>query len=155
MQAARIRRTGIFIAVLATSAYSVLTIAETTSQDASDYRKSVMTSLKGHIGASSMHVRGLVDGQEFLVKHATGLANGVAELERLFPAGSNVEGSDALPVIWEKPEEFAAAMEKAVAASQKFVEAAESGDKEAIASAFRDVGGSCRGCHDTFRVPQD
>jgi cytochrome c556 len=114
-----------------------------------------MTSLKGHIGASSMHVRGLVDGQEFLVKHAAGLANGVSELERLFPAGSNVEGSDALPVIWEKPEEFAAAIEKAVAATQKFVEAAAGGDKAAIEAAFRDVGGSCRGCHDTFRVPQD
>ena len=102
-----------------------------------------------------MHVRGLVDGQEFLVKHATGLANGVSELERLFPAGSNVEGSDALPIIWEQPEQFAAAIEKAVAATRKFAEAAESGDKEAIAAAFRDVGGSCRGCHDTFRVPQD
>jgi cytochrome c556 len=155
MQAAKIRATGMFIAILGTFAYSVVATAETTPQDASDYRKSVMTTLKGHIGASSMHVRGLVDGQEFLVKHATGLANGVSELERLFPAGSNVEGSDALPIIWEQPEQFAAAIEKAVAATRKFAEAAESGDKEAIAAAFRDVGGSCRGCHDTFRVPQD
>jgi cytochrome c556 len=155
MQAARIRTIGTFFAILATSTCSVFAIAETTPQDASDYRKSVMTTLKGHIGASSMHVRGLVDGQEFLVKHATGLANGVSELERLFAAGSNVEGSDALPIIWEEPEQFAAAIEKAAAATKKFVEAAESGDKEAIAAAFRDVGGSCRGCHDTFRVPQD
>ena len=129
--------------------------ADTTPQDASDYRKSVMTALKGHIGASSMHVRGLVDGQEFLVKHANGLANGVSELQYLFPAGSGVEDSDALPVIWENPEEFAAAIDKAVAAAQKFVAAAESGDSEAISSAFREVGGSCRGCHDNFRVPQD
>ncbi len=134
---------------------SLAATADTTPQDSSDYRKSVMTTLKGHIGASSMHVRGLVDGQEFLVKHATGLANGVSELHRLFPAGSNVEDSDALPVIWEKPEEFAAAIDKAVAATQKFAAATESGDKEAISNAFRDVGGSCRGCHDTFRVPQD
>lgn len=155
MQAAKIRKTGVFVAILAASVYSVLTIAETTSQDASDYRKSVMTTLKGHIGASSMHVRGLVDGKEFLVKHAQGLENGASELATLFPAGSNVEGSDALPVIWEKPEEFNAAIEKLIAATQKFTTAAESGDKEAIATAFRDVGGSCRGCHDTFRVPQD
>lgn len=155
MQAARIRTRGVFIAILATSACSLFAIAETTSQDASDYRKSVMTSLKGHIGASSMHVRSLVEGPEFLIKHAAGLANGVSEIERLFPSGSNVEGSDALPIIWEQPEQFAAAIEKAVAATSKFVEATESGDKEAIAVAFRDVGGSCRGCHDTFRVPQD
>jgi cytochrome c556 len=143
------------VAIAISSGASLTAIAETTPQDASDYRKSVMTTLKGHIGASSMHVRGLVDGQEYLVKHANGLANGATELKRLFPEGSNVEGSDALPVIWEKPAEFAAAIDKAIAATQKFVAAAESGDKEAISNAFRDVGGSCRGCHDTFRVPQD
>ncbi len=136
-------------------AVSVAAKAETTPQDASDYRKSVMTTLKGHIGASSMHVRGLVDGKEFLVKHAQGLENGASELATLFPAGSNVEDSDALPVIWDEPEEFKAAIEKLIAATQKFTTAAESGDKEAIATAFRDVGGSCRGCHDKFRVPQD
>jgi cytochrome c556 len=136
-------------------AVSVAAMADTTPQDAADYRKSVMTTFKGHIGASSMHVRGLVDGKEFLVKHAQGLENGASELATLFPAGSNVEDSDALPVIWEKPGEFNAAIEKLIAATQKFTTAAESGDKEAIATAFRDVGGSCRGCHDTFRVPQD
>lgn len=136
-------------------AVSLVATAETTAQDASDYRKSVMTTLKGHMGASSMHVRGLVDGKEFLVKHAQGLENGASELATLFPAGSKVEDSDALPVIWEKPEEFNAAIEKLIAATQKFTTAAESGNKEAIAAAFRDVGGSCRGCHDTFRVPQD
>ena len=129
--------------------------AETTAQDASDYRKSVMTTLKGHIGASSMHVRGLVDGKEFLVKHAQGLENGASELATLFAAGSNVEDSDALPVIWEEPDEFAAAIDKLIVATQKFTDAAESGDMAAISAAFRDVGGSCRGCHDKFRVPQD
>jgi cytochrome c556 len=143
------------VTFMAVTVSSLLAIAETTSQDALDYRKSVMTSLKGHIGAASMHVRGLVDGQEYLVKHAQGLANGVSEIETLFAAGSNVEGSDALAVIWEEPEAFNAAIAKAVAATEAFVEAAEGGDKAAISAAFRDVGGSCRGCHDKFRTPQD
>jgi cytochrome c556 len=102
-----------------------------------------------------MHVRGLVDGQEYLVKHAQGLANGVSEIETRFAAGSNVVGSDALAVIWEEPVAFNAAIAKAVAATEAFVEAAEGGDKAAISAAFRDVGGSCRGCHDKFRTPQD
>jgi cytochrome c556 len=143
------------VTFMAVTVSSLMSIAETTSQDALDYRKSVMTSLKGHIGAASMHVRGLVDGQEYLVKHAQGLANGVSEIETLFAAGSNVEGSDALAVIWEEPEAFNAAIAKAVAATEAFVEAAEGGDKAAISAAFRDVGGSCRGCHDKFRTPQD
>ena len=143
------------VALATAFAGSLIAFAETTSQDAFDYRKAVMTSLKGHIGAASMHVRGLVGGQEYLVKHAQGLANGASELETLFAAGSNVDGSDALAVIWEDPEAFEAAIAKSVAATKAFVEAAESGDKARIGAAFRDVGGSCKGCHDTFRAPQD
>jgi cytochrome c556 len=134
---------------------SLIAIAETTSQDAFDYRKSVMTSLKGHIGASSMHARGLVSGSEYLVEHAQGLANGASEIKTLFAEGSNVEGSDALAVIWQEPEAFDAAIAKAVAATNAFVKAAEGGDKATIAAAFREVGGACKGCHDKFRAPQD
>jgi cytochrome c556 len=134
---------------------SVIAIAETTSEDAYKYRESVMTSLKGHIGAASMHVRGLVDGQEYLVKHAQGLANGASELKTLFPAGSNVDGSDALPVIWTDTADFQAAIDKLVQATDKFVEAAKGGDKATISAAFRDVGGSCKNCHDKFRAADD
>jgi cytochrome c556 len=157
MQVAISRIVGMTLAVsvLALGAYAAISQAETTSEDALDYRKAVMTSLKGHVGAASMHVRGLVDGNAFLVKHAQGLANGASELSRLFPAGSDVGDSEALPVIWEQPEEFAAAIQKLNAATEKFVEAANGGDKAAITSAFRDVGGSCKACHDKFRVPHD
>ncbi|MDH4314710.1 MAG: cytochrome c [Gammaproteobacteria bacterium] len=155
MQKTRFRFLVAALAITTGPAASLVATAETTSQDAADYRESVMTSLKGHIGAASMHVRGLVDGPEFLLKHARGLANGASEIATLFPAGSNVEGSEALPVIWEQPEEFAAAVEKLVDATKKFVAAAERDDKPAIAAAFRDVGGSCKGCHDKFRAPKD
>jgi cytochrome c556 len=155
MQSLKTNTIATFIAVITTVAVSTVAIAETTSEDAAEYRESVMTSLKGHIGAASMHVRGLVEGQEFLVKHAQGLANGASELKQLFPAGSNVNDSEALPVIWEQPEEFAAAIDKAVAATKKFVEATEGGDKVAITAAFKEVGGACRGCHDKFRAEHD
>jgi cytochrome c556 len=128
--------------------------AETTPEDAFDYRKAVMTSLRGHIGAASMIARGLVEDGD-VVSHAQGLANGAKELHTLFPAGSNVGESEALPVIWEKPQEFAAAIRKAEEATAAFVVAAESGDQEAIGGAFRDVGMACRGCHDNFRVADD
>jgi cytochrome c556 len=134
---------------------SLVAIAETVSEDAYKYRESVMTSLKGHIGAASMHARGLVDGPEYLVEHAQGLANGVSEIKTLFPEGSDVEGSDALAVIWQEPEAFDAAIAKAVAATNAFVKATESGDKATVAAAFREVGGACKGCHDKFRAPQD
>lgn len=134
---------------------SLAATADTTPEDAKDYRTSVMTTLRGHIGAASMHVRGLVDDNGFLAAHAAGLANGAAELKHLFPAGSDVEESEALPVIWEQPEEFQKAIENAEKATAAFKEAVTAGNKDAIGAAFRDVGAACRGCHDRFRVDSD
>lgn len=130
--------------------------ADPTPEDVKDYRISVMTSLRGHIGAASMHVRGLVDDEKgFLGKHVEGLANGAAELKYLFPAGSNVGDSEALPVIWEKPDEFAEAIAAAEEATAALRKAAAGGDRAAIGAAFRDVGAACRGCHDQFRLDED
>jgi cytochrome c556 len=143
-------------AVLAGVGVLPIALADPAPEDAKDYRISVMTSLRGHIGAASMHVRGLVDDEnEFLEKHAEGLANGAAELQHVFPAGSNVGESEALPVIWDKPEEFAEALEKAEEATASFREAVAGGDRAAIGAAFRDVGAACRGCHDRFRLDKE
>lgn len=147
--------TGSLIAVAVAFGLSVQVAAETTAQDAKDYRGSIMTSLRGHIGASSMTVRGLVDDHGQLAAHADGLANGVAELKHIFQEGSAVDESEALPAIWEETEKFAAAIAKAEEATAAFKVAVASGDKEAIGGAFRNVGMSCRGCHDDFRVAHD
>lgn len=139
----------------ALSVFAVTALADTTPEDAKDYRTAVMTSLRGHVVAASMHVRGLVEGREFLQKHADGLANGASELRYLFAEGSNVDGSEALPVIWEEPDEFARAVEKVEQATASFREAVAGGDDAAIGSAFREVGMACRGCHDRFRRDDD
>ncbi|MEX1267065.1 MAG: cytochrome c [Woeseia sp.] len=130
--------------------------AETSAEDALEYREAAMTALRGHIGAVSKIVRGLVKDHGFLQQHADALAAGAAELEHLFPAGSDVGESQALQAIWEDPEAFAAAVDKAKQATAEFSKViAEGGDEAAIAAAFREVGGSCRGCHDDFRKSDD
>jgi cytochrome c556 len=129
--------------------------AETTAEDAKDYRISVMSSMGGHVGAISRLVRGLVEDHGFLAKHAEALANGAAELQYLFPPGSNVGDSEALPAIWDEPEEFAKAIAEAERATAAFSKAASAGDDGAIAAALRDVGAACRGCHDRFRKDDD
>ena len=130
-------------------------IADTAPEDAKKYRTSVMKSLGGHIGAASMHVRGIVEDNGFLVAHAESLANGAEELKYLFPAGSAVDESEALPVIWDQPEEFRKAIDTAVKATAAFKEAVSRGDDAAVGAAFRDVGAACKGCHDKFRVDSD
>lgn len=129
--------------------------ADTTPEDAYDYREAIMEAMRGHIRAASMTMRGLVEDRGQLLNHALAMANNAEEFDHLFAEGSNVGESEALPVIWEEPEEFAAAIEKVKEASAAFVEAAESGDAERIGGAFRELGGSCRGCHDRFRVAHD
>ena len=138
-----------------TLAGSLVAIADTAPEDAKKYRTSVMKSLGGHIGAASMHVRGLVEDNGFLAVHAESLANGASELKFLFPAGSAVDESEALPAIWDQPEEFKKAVDTAVNATAAFKEAVSGGDKSAIGAAFRDVGAACKGCHDKFRLDSD
>lgn len=146
---------GTLAGVVAALGASYPVIADTTPEDAKDYRSAVMTSLRGHIGASSMIARGLVENKGQLLGHAEGLSNGAAELKNLFPEGSNVNESEALPAIWGEPEKFAAAIDAIVKATAEFEAAAAGGDSAAISAAFRQVGMSCRGCHDDFRKSDD
>ncbi len=147
--------TGVLLTACVVCGLSFSAIAETTAEDALDYRKAVMTTLKGHLLAASMIVRGLADDDGYLVEHARGLANSAGEIHRVFQPGSAVGDSEALPVIWEQPEKFKAALQKAADAAENFHRVAASGaDKAALGAAFKEVGMSCRGCHDDFRVAQ-
>jgi len=130
--------------------------AETSGEDAQKYRASIMTALRGHAGAASMIVRGLVEDRGALKKHADALAATASELPNIFPEGSNVGDSETLPAIWDEPVKFAAAVKKAQEATANFSKVvAAGGDGAAVAAAFKDVGGACRGCHDNFRVEHE
>lgn len=130
---------------------SIQATADTSAEDAFKYRKTFMTSLRGHAGAISMQVRGLAGDSDYIVKHAKAMANLGSELHSVFPEGSAVEDSEALPEIWAKPDEFAAAVAKAADAMTALGEIAEGGDMQAIGKAFGSVGKTCKGCHESFR----
>lgn len=144
---------GVFAAIIVTGC-STTAVAEPSAEDAYEYREALMTTLRGHIVAASKIVRGQIEDDGYLVNHARGLASGVAEIHRVFQEGSLTEESEALPVIWEQPEKFREVMKNSEEATAAFYEVvADGGDDAAIAAAFRNVGMSCRGCHDDFRVP--
>jgi cytochrome c556 len=63
--------------------------------------------------------------------------------------------TEALPSIWEKPEEFAAANKKLVDESAKLITLAGGGDKAAVGAQAMAMGGACKGCHDKFRVDDE
>ncbi|WP_170984168.1 c-type cytochrome [Rhodoligotrophos defluvii] len=74
--------------------------------------------------------------------------------EGLFPEGSGGGETRALPAIWEKPDEFAAALNRAKEAAAAVAEAGKTNDQAAFQESFKALGASCAGCHRTFRAPE-
>ena len=76
---------------------------------------------------------------------------------RWFPHGTGPEAGKtrALPIIWEKPQDFQAAQKVFTDAAPKLLAAANAGDIGAVKTSFSEVGKACKNCHDTFRAPED
>jgi cytochrome c556 len=85
------------------------------------------------------------------VAAADTLITNFSNLTVLFPEGSAVGDSEALPAIWEKNAEFQAILTKAVAAATQMKAAAEAGDAAAYSASIKTIGGFCGECHQTFR----
>ncbi|MEE4338165.1 c-type cytochrome [Erythrobacter sp.] len=63
--------------------------------------------------------------------------------------------TEALAAIWQKPEEFASATQKLIDTSAALVEATGGGDPAAVGAAVKEMGGSCKNCHDQFRYDDE
>ncbi|WP_299192575.1 cytochrome c [uncultured Erythrobacter sp.] len=72
-------------------------------------------------------------------------------LPSMFPEGTDIEGSRALPTVWSDREGFEAAAAAYRDAAQGVMDAAETGDREATNTAFLTMAGTCQACHDTYR----
>ncbi len=78
-----------------------------------------------------------------------------AEIDTWFPAGTGVASgakTEALEVIWSDAEGFAAEIEKFRTAVAGLKEAAGTEDVDVITAAFRTTGGTCKSCHDSYRL---
>jgi cytochrome c556 len=97
-------------------------------------------------GAGALSGAEAVTAAEHLIQNFTNLTV-------LFPEGSMVGDTGALPVIWEKNADFQAIFATAIASATSMKAAAEAGDAEAYMAAIKATGGVCGQCHQTYRKP--
>lgn len=116
-------------------------------EGAMDYRHHTMEAVGGHMQALVDILKGSVPHQNHLAIHAGSIAELAAITDTLFPEGS--AGGDALPAIWEEPEDFAervAEFKDAAVDLQNTIAAAGK-----IGPAVQRLGGACKGCHEKYR----
>ncbi len=119
-------------------------------EDLINYRKSVMRAIGGHNTAAVAIVRGQVEHEGHLQHHAEALVATSQMIAALFPAESADGDTDALARIWDEPEAFSAAVTATEDAAAAFLAAVNEGGD--VGSAMRDLGMSCRSCHQDYRA---
>ncbi|MEO3435295.1 cytochrome c [Inquilinus sp. CAU 1745] len=128
-----------------------------TPEEMVETRQDAMETLGDSAKTTAKFIQGEAGTVEDVQAAAADMAEVAPRLPDLFPEGTGqgVDDSDALPAIWENPDDFAERVEAAQAAIADFQPAAESGDPQAIRAAFAVVGQACSGCHDNFRAEDD
>ncbi len=118
------------------------------------YRKAVMTAIKGHNAAIKSIVAGKVPYKGSLASHVDAMQGLFAEMDQLFPEGSDFGETNAKAGIWDKPEKFAATVEQARKALDGLDRAVKSGAAGGeLAKAYKQFGkNSCGSCHKQFKA---
>ncbi|KRA52941.1 c-type cytochrome [Devosia sp. Root635] len=129
------------VAVMAQDAF----VPPATPEEAVTMRKALMR----EDGGLMRTLNGL-SGAEAAAAVNTVLTN-YTHIPALFPEGSIVGDSEALPAIWENWDAFNAIIETGKTAAGEAIAAAEAGDATAYATALRALGGTCGQCHQQFR----
>jgi cytochrome c556 len=120
-------------------------VAPTTPEEALTLRKGLMRE-DGGILRQAGNLTG-----DAAVAAMTKLRDNYKHIPDLFPEGSIVGDSEALPAIWENWDAFIAIADAGVAAAESGITAAQAGDAAAYAAALQTIGGTCGQCHQQFR----
>lgn len=86
---------------------------------------------------------------------AQGLNAWAKAIPGMFPPGTNVPPTEALPALWTDRAGFDAAAKDFASATDAVVEAAAANDKAAYAAALDRVDESCKSCHDKYRKMEE
>ena len=73
------------------------------------------------------------------------------EMPKFFPKGSDISPSEASSDIWLNPEGFNEAIKNFELASLDLINQSNTNDRDKTINAFRNLAGTCKGCHQKFR----
>ena len=113
-------------------------------EDYIKYRQHVMKSISANLKASSMLLKGKVNLDGQLARHAQALEDSGKVLGKVFPEGSDFGETDAKPAVWEDSEGFMKEV-------NKFKQATAAFNSNPSMKTFGAVGKSCKSCHKAFR----
>lgn len=119
------------------------------------YRKTVMSGLSKHMSAAGMIAKSEIARPADMKAHAQGTVNYARLVKGLFPDGTGpdkVSDSESKPEVWTDRAGFDKAADALVEKAEAWLKAAESGDEAATLAAFGQVGRTCGGCHDDYKV---
>ncbi|WP_372591619.1 c-type cytochrome [Guyparkeria sp.] len=122
--------------------------------DVIEYRQAVFQVAKNNFGPIADMLKGEIEYDQATVEKNAAVVQMMSTLVGdLFPEGTDAMAGEtnALTEIWDEPDAFADKVAKFEETSSELVEAADSGDKRQLAAAVKDVGSSCKACHDDFR----
>jgi len=133
---------------------STAVFAQAKPEDQIKYRQAAMTVAARSSGALNAMAKGDVPfNKDVAERHALVLAN-LSDLPLL--AGAYGPGTDkgaqhkADAKVWSEPEKFKAAYDKFAVAAKALPAAA--GDQKTLQVALGDLGKTCKGCHDDYRM---
>lgn len=89
---------------------------------------------------------------------AAAIMKKVTGMKDWFPEGTGPDSgvkTDALAVIWDNKEDFLKKVSNMQDAAAKFNTAAQRGDLAVIGGAIKELGGTCKSCHDKYRKDDD
>ncbi|MGH1460763.1 MAG: c-type cytochrome [Neptuniibacter sp.] len=86
-----------------------------------------------------------------IVEEAESIHRWAAKLTTYFPEGSNPHPSEALDLIWKELDRFELRAVDQLEASGRLRKAGVAKDANGAATAFSELGQSCKACHDDYR----
>ena len=143
-------------AITALSIFPVMASADDVTEGAMEARHGYMKMLGINMGTLAGMAKGEIEYDEAAASTAASNMEALTDyaIPDLFLDGTaqgEIDDSEALPSIWEKPEDFAqkyAELGEAAAGAGEAVK----GGQENVGPVVQKLGGACKACHDDFRA---